>query len=172
MSLHPSGSGRGAGRAAAGDPYLYRELGHAHGAALAGWSWRAGGRSDRHGGRVGAPGAAGRAWGQFETGRRERLDRAGEGACGALPTVWGTAWDTTFWRLRKSMEEQSLREMVVHPLPDDKQESGRCSERARPATAAARHRPRLDRRPLACLLDLVTGIGDGVAVRGWASSRS
>ena len=46
-------------------------------------------------------------------------------------------------------------------LPDDKQESGRCSERARPATAATRHRPRLDRRPLACLLDLVTGIGDG-----------
>ena len=43
MSRHPSGSGRGAGRAAAGDPYLYRELGHAHGAALAGWLWRAAG---------------------------------------------------------------------------------------------------------------------------------
>ena len=43
MSLHPSGSSRGAGRAAAGDPYLYRELGHAHGAALAGRSWRAAG---------------------------------------------------------------------------------------------------------------------------------
>ena len=44
--------------------------------------------------------------------------RAGEGACGALPTVWGTAWDTTFWRLRKTMKEQQLRAMVVHPLPE------------------------------------------------------
>ena len=77
-------------------------------------------------------------------------------------------------RKRDAALEDTLRQRIERArrmLPDDKQVSGRCPERARPATAA-RHCPRLDRRPLGCLLDLVIGIGDRVAVRGWASSRS
>ena len=113
MSLQPWGSSRGAG-AAAGDPDLYRELGHATRSRARRLVVEGGG-----GGAIGTadelalrerPGALGtnsrRAGGSAST-------RAGEGAWDTLPTVWGTI----FWRLRKSMETNTLRTVTAITLP-------------------------------------------------------
>ena len=78
------------------------------------------GRSDRHGGRSGAPGAAGRAWGPFETGRRERLDAGGRRRVRRAPDGVGYGVVYHFLASAYVFGDKQLMEMIVHPLPEQR----------------------------------------------------
>ena len=95
------------------------EPGRAHGEALAGWSWSAGGRRrDRHQAvfRSGR-GAARLRLVRDGTLGAPRCDR-GARACSARPTVVGYSVGYHLLASAYVFEDKPLMEMLVHPLPE------------------------------------------------------